>query len=190
MIPTYFGVYNICYAGKHSLKDYKDRGYITGQATTQCSRELYELDYGAIEHMEWAAYDHEMQSFYCEGNFSPYDGTFAILVGISSIVERCMYNKLTTTYALEYGSQFFHKYRDEAKFFRLGFLEAHEGTLEAIKYSDDIFTNFFEEFERQGHLDDTIIIFLSDYGLSVVSPYTRWDSKITAKSWFCLLYSW
>jgi hypothetical protein len=57
MIPTYFGVYNINYDGKYYLKDYKTAGYITGQSIDCCVRELFDIDGGAIERMQWANFD-------------------------------------------------------------------------------------------------------------------------------------
>jgi hypothetical protein len=172
MIPTFFGVYNIYYAGKYFLTEYKDRGYITGQTLTFCGKELFDIDGGAIEHMQWDNYDHEMNSLYCDGNFTPLDSPYSILSGVNSIRQRCIYNKSATQYSLEYMHQFFNKYKDEAKFFRIGFTEAHEGSLEVIKHSDDDITEFFIQMEKEGHLDETIVFIQADHGFSFVGPYS------------------
>jgi hypothetical protein len=175
MVPAFFGVYNIFYEGKYFLTEYKNRGYITGQSLTYCGKEIFGIDGGAIEKMQWDNYDHEMTSLYCDGNFTPLNSPYSILSGLNSIRQRCLYNKSATEYSLEYMHQFFTKYKKEAKFFRLGLYEAHEGSLEVIKYSDQHLTDFFIKMENEGHLDDTVVFIQSDHGFSFVGPYSALD---------------
>ncbi len=172
MIPAFFGVYNIYYAGRHFLNDYKHKGYITGQSLNFCGREVFDIDGGAVEKMKWGRFDHELQSFFCEGNFTPYDSPNPIMMGTNSIRKRCMYNKNTTWYSLEYMKQFFEKYKEEPKFFRLGLVDAHEGSTEVVKYSDDLLVEFFEKFKKDGHLDDTLTFIVTDHGFSMPGPYS------------------
>jgi len=172
MVPAFFGVYNIYFAGKYFLIDYKDRGYITGQSLNFCGREVFDIDGGAIERMKWTSYDHEMQSFFCDGNFTPYDSPNPIMMGTNSIRKRCMYNKNTTFFSLEYMRQFFEKYKSEPKFFRLGLVDGHEGTTEVIKYTDDLLVEFFNKFKADGHLDDTLIFIHTDHGFSMPGPFS------------------
>jgi hypothetical protein len=172
MVPAFFGVYNIYYAGKYFLVDYLKKGYITGQSLNFCGREVFDIDGGAIERMKWASYDHEMQSFFCDGNFTPYDQPNPIMMGTNSIRKRCMYNKNTTWYSLEYMKQFFEKYSNEAKFFRLGLVDGHEGTTEVIKYSDDLLVEFFDKFKKDGHLDNTLVFIHTDHGFSMPGPFS------------------
>lgn len=172
MVPAFFGVYNIYYAGNHFVTNYKKTGYITGQSLNFCGREVFDIDSGAIEHMKWGTFDHEMQSFFCDGNFTPYDGSYPLMMGTNSIRKRCMYNKNTTWYSLEYLRQFFTKYSDSPKLFRVGLVDGHEGTTEVIKYSDDLLVEFFEKFRQDGFLDDAVLIIHSDHGNAMPGPFT------------------
>ena len=172
MVPTYFGVFNIYYMGRYFLTQYKNRGYITGQSLTYCGREVFDIDDGAIEKMEWDNYDHEMVSLFCDGNYSPHNADhYPIFSGPNSVRLRCLYNKSILSYSLDYLNQFWTAYQNEPKFFRIGLTEAHEGTQEVIKYSDDELYNFFSDFEKRGYLKDTIIYIQSDHGLSMPGPY-------------------
>jgi hypothetical protein len=172
MVPTFFGVYNIFYAGEYYLGDYKKRGYITGNSVNFCGREVFDIDNGAIEHMKWDTYDHEMSSLFCDTNFTPYKHPQAILMGVNSIRIRCLYNENTTKYSLEYLWQFFQTYKNEPKLFRLGLVDGHEGSTEVIKYSDDLLVDFFTKFEKAGFLDDTAMFIQADHGFSMVGPYS------------------
>jgi len=173
MVPALLGVFNVYYNGKHFIRGYKDHGYITGQTLTFCGREVFDLENGAIENMQWDFHDHEMVSLFCDGNFTPYEGShYPLLTGPNSIRRRCLYGKSALSYSLEYTKQFFNKYKDEAKFFKIGITEAHEGTNEVIKYSDNELLEFFTNFEKEGHLDNTAVIFHSDHGVSMIGPYS------------------
>ena len=172
MCPAFFGVFNIYYSGQHFIQDYKKRGYITGQTLTFCGREVFDMEPGAIEKMKWDSHDHEMISLFCDGNYTPYEGSYPLLTGPNSIRRRCLYNKSALSYSLEYAKQFFEKYSNEPKFFKIGITEAHEGTNEVIKYSDDELYNFFVEFEKNGNLDNTAVFFQSDHGLAMMGPYS------------------
>jgi hypothetical protein len=176
MVPALLGVFNIYYSGEHFISTYKNHGYITGQTLTFCGREVFDMDGGAIERMKWDNHDHEMISLFCDGNFTPFIGShYPLLTGPNSIRIRCLYGKSALSYSLEYTKQFFNKYRDQPKFFKLGITEAHEGTNEVIKYSDDELLKFFEEFESAGHLDETAVIFHSDHGVSMIGPYSAME---------------
>ena len=173
MVPALLGVFNVYYNGKHFIKEYKDHGYITGQTLTFCGREVFDMERGAIEKMKWDNHDHEMISLFCDGNYTPFEGShYPLLTGPNSIRRRCLYGKSALSYSLEYTKQFFEKYSNEPKFFKMGLTEAHEGTNEVIKYSDDELLNFFTNFEKAGHLDDTAVIFHSDHGVSMIGPYS------------------
>jgi hypothetical protein len=191
MIPTYFGVYNIYYNGKYFLKDYKNAGYITGQAIDCCTREVFDIDGGAIERMEWVNYDHENISLFCDTNYVPYNEINSLFRGANSIRRRCLYNNNPSVYALEYMNQFFAKYKDEPKFFRVGLADGHDGTAEVIKYSDDILADFFNKFEKEGHLDDTLLIISTDHGFSLPGPYSipqleDWDIESVLPTLFVI----
>lgn len=176
MVPALLGVFNVYYNGRHFIQDYKKKGYITGQTLTFCGREVFDMDGGAIEKMRWDNHDHEMISLFCDGNFTPYEGShYPLLTGPNSIRRRCLYGKSALSYSLEYTKQFFEKYSGEPKFFKIGITEAHEGTNEVIKYSDDELYEFFTHFERKGFLDSTAVIFHSDHGVSMIGPYSAME---------------
>ena len=48
-------------------------------------------------------------------------------------------------YAFEYGKQFWTKYKDNRKFSAMVTNDGHESSLEALKYSDDMIYNYFDE---------------------------------------------
>lgn len=193
MVPTFLGVFNIFYNGYHFIRDYKERGFITGQSLTFCGREVFDLDKGAIEKMKWDSHDHEMTSLFCDGNFTPLLGsTYPILTGTNAIRRRCLYGNSALSYSLLYAKQFFDKYANEPKFFKLGLTEAHEGSNEVIKYSDDELFNFFQEFEKKGYLNSTLVYFQSDHGLAMLGPYSAlqledWEHESVLPSFFMLV---
>ena len=69
---------------------------------------------------------------------------------------------------LDYINQFWDAYPDNRKAFRTRFLDTHEGTGEVIKYNDDDFVKFFENFKEKGYLYDTVIYFVADHGAHFV----------------------
>jgi hypothetical protein len=171
MVPTFFGTYNIYYSGKYFLKDYTKRGYITGQAVDFCNREVFEIENGAIEKMEWDRYDHELVSLFCDPNFTPYKENFRFLKGENSALLRCLYGKRLLEYSFDYGLQFFREYKDMPKFFRVIIQDSHESTAEVIKYNDDLIVNFLEQLRIEGFLDETILMLSTDHGQSFIGPY-------------------
>ena len=93
------------------------------------------------------------------------------MTGVNRIGIRCLYSKSTLEYSLEYLNQFWDAYKDQAKLFRLLVEDGHEGTGEVIQYADKFLTEFFEKFEREGKLEDTILYVQTDHGVSMVGPY-------------------
>jgi hypothetical protein len=175
MVPAVFGVYNSYMNGRHYITDFKKKGFVTGQATGFCSREIFDMDPGAIKGLAWDNFDHELSSLFCDGNFTPYNDMYALLVGVNTPRIRCLYNRSVSSYSLEYATQFFQKYPNEAKFFRMMFYDAHEGTQEVIKYTDTEITDFLRNFEKLGYLDDTTLVIQTDHGLGMPGVYSGLD---------------
>ena len=64
----------------------------------------------------------------------------------NSIVKRCLYGNINEHYLQVYIDQFWRKYQNNRRFAILMNNDGHEGTLEVIKYTDDLiydFLNFF-----------------------------------------------
>ena len=90
---------------------------------------------------------------------------------INSQVKRCLYNKISTEYLYEYGNQFWRKYKKNRKFLFISSNDGHEGTLEILKYVDNILYNFLIQLFKDNLLKDTTVFLLSDHGSSMPSPY-------------------
>jgi hypothetical protein len=170
MIPGYFGVHKFDGKGKYFLYDAKESGYITGQSYDVCERETWDLEMAFKPYLNFTNYDHEFNGFYCDPVFSDPEKPYGALKGAYSVVRKCMYGKDAGEHQIEYTKQFFDTYKDQPKFFRLGFLDAHEGTAEVIKYMDEPIVELLNYLEKNGHLEDTLIQFQSDHGMSMPGP--------------------
>jgi hypothetical protein len=56
-------------------------------------------------------------------------------------------------------------------------MDGAESSGEIIKYSDTLLIDFFEKFEKKGHLSSSIIILMSDQGLNLPSIYSLLNSE-------------
>jgi hypothetical protein len=178
MIPAHFGVdWHHKGTPNSMIKHYKDRGFITGQSHTYCSRELYDLEKGPNESYIYEAFDHEANHLFCDPNFSVPGHPFAVLNGPYGMKRRCLYGKDSNTYVFDYSKKFWQAYKNENKFLRAAFLDAHEGTGEVVKYMDDNLVDFFEFLEKEGSLKDTTIVFLADHGMNMPGFYSLIDAE-------------
>ena len=84
---------------------------------------------------------------------------------------KCLYGKILLYHLYEYGNQFWRKYKDNRKFLNIVCNDGHEGTLEALKYSDDIIYNFLNGLFNDNLLKDSTIFLLSDHGVGMPSVY-------------------
>jgi hypothetical protein len=179
MVPMFFGV-DFTHRKEpptHYNKYFKDAGYVTAQGHGYCGREIIEMEPGNIEKFNFENFDHEINTIFCDPNFSVPGHPFAILNGPFSMKRRCLYGKDTHTYIFDYGRSFWEKYPNEPKFFRLAFQDAHEGTGEVVQYMDDKITSYFEFLEAKGSLKDTAIVFHSDHGVNMPGFYTFVDAE-------------
>jgi CRISPR/Cas system-associated exonuclease Cas4 (RecB family) len=92
-------------------------------------------------------------------------------MGINSKLRRCFYERDTAEYILEYILKFLETYKNERKFFRLISNDAHEGTLELVKYMDNALHDFLLEILTKYFDEKTLIVFLSDHGGSLAGAY-------------------
>ena len=101
---------------------------------------------------------------FCDPNYYNRKDPYPLNRGPFSILKRCLYGKDTYEYVFEYAEQFWTAYKDQPKFFRMGFIDAHESTGEVVKYLDEPLTNFLKNWNEKGFLDNTMIFFVSDHG--------------------------
>lgn len=180
MIPGYFGVHKWDQKGTYFLYDYKEAGYITAQSTNVCEREGWDLEMSFEPYLNYTNYDHEFNSFYCDPNFADPDSPYQVLKGAYSVIRKCMYGKDSGEFQIEYAKQFFEAYKGQNKFYRMIFSDAHEGTLEVVKYLDDMLHDYFEWLLVEGHLENSILLVMSDHGISLPGP----AYLIQAKDWY------
>ena len=84
---------------------------------------------------------------------------------------KCLYGKINAEYLFEYGNQFWRKYKVNRKFLTIIMNDGHEGTLEALKYVDNIIFNFLNNLYLDNSLKDSTIFLLSDHGVGMPSIY-------------------
>lgn len=161
--PFFSGVEWTKAKGESITKFYKQNGYITATIFNECTRELLNL-YG-VHHKDfgWEGSDHEFNNLFCDPNFIKPDNRFAIFNGPYSPRIKCLYNKPTFEYVVNYTNKFWEAYKNEPKFVRMGNINPHEPTGEVIKYDENYYLDFFENFERNGYLNETIVIIFSDH---------------------------
>jgi hypothetical protein len=165
--PFFFGVPYTADRGQYSLSFFKDSGYITGSTENTCSREFVGLYSGEMSNLNWDYYDHDFTAFFCDPNFYSKEKVYSMVDGPYCYRKKCLYGKQTYEYSIEYANQFFEKYKDKPKMFRIGNIDAHEGTGESIKYVEDDMIKFLDGYEANGHLDDSIVFFFSDHGYTM-----------------------
>lgn len=91
--------------------------------------------------------------------------------GINSMIKRCLYDKVNIGHQIEYGNQFWRKYKENRKFLLIVNNDGHEGTLEVLKYSDEYIYKFLNNLFIDNLLKDSIIIIISDHGCPMPSIY-------------------
>ena len=129
----------------NSLKYFKENGYITGQATDICDKEIKNAE-------EW---DHENYAYLCDPNYinkekSPY--------------ERCLYGKPVSEYMINYATEFWDKYSDNKKYFRMTFNYGNEPTGNVLTYLDQPLYDMINNFYNSGKLKNTAVFIVSEQG--------------------------
>lgn len=163
--PMFYGKPMNSNSGFHVLQHFKDKGYITGQSSNLCSRELFAVErHYHVSRYTWSDFDHENVAMFCDPNYHNRNDPYPLNRGAFSIMRRCLYGKDTYEYVMEYADQFWSTYLDQPKVFRMGFIDAHEATGEVVGYLDKPLVAFLKNWEKKGFLDDTAIFFISDHG--------------------------
>ena len=141
-------------------KHLKETGYVTCYSSDFCdkdnTRTLHNLTNEEV-------YDHQL--ILCDPNRDHFS--------INTI--RCLYQKQTIEHLYEYSNQFWRKYKDNRKFLSIVTNDGHEGTLEVVKYVDNIIFTFLNKLFNDNLLKDSSIILLSDHGVGMPSIYYLYD---------------
>ena len=163
--------------GTSIIKYIKQRGYITGQSSNLCSKELFVTMNNCLNNVEFSDFDHENVAMFCDPNYYDRTNPYPAFSGPFSSLRRCLYKKDTYEYVLEYGKQFWSQYNESKKFLRLSFIDAHESTDEVVKYLDKPITDFLYFLINENMMHNTAIIFASDHGNGMPSVYTLLNSE-------------
>lgn len=160
---AYYGTFTKKYGYSISEK-FKKHGFITGSTQNLCLAEAIDIKKEEPTVYEFEQDDHEFWTPFCDPNFMGMKGNYVDFKGPYSILKRCMWEKLSIDYSIEYATQFFEKYKNYRKFFRINTADSHETSADVVKYDDAPITNFLEKLESDGTLDDTTILIFSDHG--------------------------
>ena len=132
----------------NSLKYFKENGYITGQVSDMCDKNMNNKNI-----INW---DHENFVMSCDPNyFNKKEFT---------VYERCLYGKPISEYMINYAQQFWEKYKENKKYFRMSFNYGNEPTGNVIKYLDEPLYNMLWGLYNHGQLKNTAVIILSEQG--------------------------
>ena len=138
----------------------KANGFITCYLSDICARDNIRTLHNLPKSQ---AYDHTFLK--CDPNVENYK--------INTI--RCLYGKKVNEHLYEYGDQFWRKYKENRKFLNIVTNDGHEGTLEVLKYIDDVIYNFLNNLFNENLLSDSTIFLLSDHGVGMPSIYYFYD---------------
>jgi uncharacterized metal-binding protein len=180
-IPAFLGKWWLEAGGNYYTKYWKEKGAITSQSISFCGRELFDLENDQFRHMNWESYDHEHIALFCDPNYNQADNPYTPFLGAYSVRRRCLHGKETNDYQLEYGYKFWETYKDMPKVLRMDFIDAHEGSMEVVKYLDDKLEKFLLDLEENDLLEDTFLLFMADHGNNMpgfVSLMDPMDFKI------------
>jgi len=130
----------------NSLKYFKENGFITGQVIDKCEKSNDELE------TEW---DHENFAYLCGPNYNEKE---------NSVYERCLYGEPVSHYMINYTMEFWDKYSDNNKYFRMIFNYGNEPTGNVLKYLDEPLFNMLTHLYNGGKLKNTAIFIVSEQG--------------------------
>jgi len=134
----------------------KINGYVTGFSNDFCQLDSCFLPHNMSQE---EISDHEF--IICDANRK----------SINSMLKRCLYDKISIGHQLEYGIQFWRKYKNNRKFLLIVNNDGHEGTLEVIKYADQYIYKFLYDLFNENSLKDSIVMLISDHGCPMPSLY-------------------
>ena len=134
----------------------KENGYITSYSGDYCIRDNTRTHHNlTIDEVD----DHQM--LLCDPNKENFNKNTI----------KCLYGKIHTEHLLEYTNQFWRIYKNNRKFSLIVTNDAHEGSLESLKYLDDLIINYLNSLYIDNLLKDSSIFLLSDHGVGMPSIY-------------------
>ena len=131
-----------------SLKYFKEEGYITGQVSDICDKNM--------NNKNIIDFDHENFVMSCDPNYF-FKKEF-------STYERCLYGKPISEHMINYASQFWEKYSENKKYFRMTFNYGNEPTGNVIRYLDEPLYNMLWNFYNERKLRNTAVFIISEQG--------------------------
>ena len=138
----------------------KENGYVTCYSNDACRK-----DNIRTLHILSSEEDYDHQFMICDPNNESINGNTI----------RCLYGNQTIEYLYDYGNQFWRKYKKNRKYLSIFSNIGHEGTLEVLKYSDNVIFNFLNNLFNSNLLKDSSIILMSDHGVGMPSIYYIYD---------------
>ena len=142
------------------LKDYKKNGYVTCNIQDVCHKELMKI--GPLKGYVYIEFDHEYVAPSCDPNI--YKSGFGFFLSENGIIKKCLYGKENFDYGLEYGRQFWSKYKDNKRYLRIVNTYAHEYSGEKSKYTDNSLYNFLKDLYDSGQMENTTLYFAAVHG--------------------------
>ena len=167
-MAMFSGVY---YSKKNKMvnivKDFKKNGYVTCNIQDVCHKELMYLN--PLKKYTYTEFDHEFASPSCDPNI--HTNGYNMIVGENSIMKSCLFGKDHIEHCLDYGKDFWKKYKDNKKFLRIVNTYAHEYSGEKSKYADEATYNFLKELYETDQLTKTTLILAADHGFILMGFY-------------------
>ena len=117
----------------------------------------------------YTEFDHEFASPSCDPNI--HTNGYNMIVGENSIMKSCLFGKDHIEHCLDYGKDFWKKYKDNKKFLRIVNTYAHEYSGEKSKYADEATYNFLKELYETDQLTKTTLILAADHGFILMGFY-------------------
>lgn len=141
-------------------KYFKENGFVTNYNSDACQKDNIRTFHNFSEE---EVYDH--QFLLCDPNIYNYNIPY----------KKCLHGKTDVEYLCDYAEQFWRKYNQNRKFSVIILNDGHEGTLEALKYTDIFLYNYLYSLYNDNLLKDSSIILLSDHGVIMPSVYYLYD---------------
>ena len=167
ILPMFYGNSMQSHKGIHHVKYFKQNGFITGHEVDMCNKEQYDIfhdDSNNNDEREYEEWDHENIAYLCDGNYFEINDPYPSNRGAFSIKERCLYGHTVSYYMINYAKEFWEKYSNNKKYFRMAFNYGHERTGAVISNLDEPLYDFLFEFYDKGYFDNTALFIVSDHG--------------------------